>query len=148
MFHPMATSVQVVFDCADPPVLATFWAKALGYRLEGPPQPSPKWQQWVREQQIPEEHRDDASAITDPDERGPRIYFQRVPEPKTVKNRVHLDLSVSGGPGVPLLTRRTKVDAEAQRLAQAGATFVRAQTLRGEYHITMLDPEGNEFDVQ
>ena len=148
MFHPMATSVQVVFDCADPPVLATFWAKALGYRLEGPPQPSAKWQQWVREQQIPEEHRDDASAITDPDERGPRIYFQRVPETKTVKNRVHLDLNVSGGTGVPLITRRTKVDDEAQRLAQAGATFARAQTQHGEYCITMLDPEGNEFDVQ
>jgi hypothetical protein len=144
----MATSVQVVFDCADPPVLASFWAKALGYQLQGPPEPTAAWEDWLREHEIPEERRGDASAITDPQERGPRIYFQRVPEPKTVKNRVHLDLNVSGGAGVPLIQRRTKVDSEAERLAAAGATFVRAQTRHGEYHITMLDPEGNEFDVQ
>jgi hypothetical protein len=148
MFHPMATSVQVVFDCADPPVLASFWAKALGYQLQGPPEPTAAWEDWLREHEIPEERRSDASAIADPQERGPRIYFQRVPEPKTVKNRVHLDLNVSGGAGVPLIQRRTKVDSEAERLAAAGATFVRAQTRHGEYHITMLDPEGNEFDVQ
>ena len=144
----MATSVQVVFDCADPPVMASFWAKALGYRLEGPPEPSAAWAEWLREHEIPEERRDDASAIADPQERGPRIYFQRVPEPKTVKNRVHLDLNVGGGGGVPLIQRRMKVDTEAERLASAGAKFVRAQARHGEYYITMLDPEGNEFDVQ
>jgi Glyoxalase-like domain len=148
MFSRMATSVQVVFDCADPPAMATFWAAALGYRLEGPPQPSPRWEAWLAEHQIPADHRDDASAITDPEAKGPRIYFQRVPEHKTVKNRVHLDLNVGGSAEVPLIQRRTKVDKEAERLAQAGATFVRAFSEHGEYCITMLDPEGNEFDLQ
>jgi hypothetical protein len=148
MFHPMATSVQVVFDCADPPALASFWAKALGYQLEGPPEPTPAWQEWLREHEIPEERHSDASAICDPQQRGPRIYFQRVPEPKAVKNRVHLDLNVGGGTAVPLIQRRTKVDFEAERLASAGATFVSAQARHGEYCITMLDPEGNEFELQ
>ncbi len=144
----MATSVQVVFDCADPPLLASFWATALGYKLDGPPEPSPSWEAWLAEHEIPPERRDDSSAITDPDGKGPRIYFQRVPEPKIVKNRVHLDMNVGGSGDVPLIQRRTRVDKEAERLAQAGATFVRAGSQHGEYWITMRDPEGNEFDLQ
>ncbi len=148
MFLLMATSVQVAFDCADPPLMASFWATALGYKLEGPPAPTPSWEEWLQENQIPAEHRDDVSAISDPDGKGPRTYFQRVPEQKVVKNRVHLDLNVGGGADVPLIQRRTRVDNEAERLARAGATFVRAVSQHGEYWITMADPEGNEFDIQ
>ena len=102
----MATGVQVVFDCADPDRLARFWADALGYRLQDPPAGYGSWEDWARDQNIPEERWNDASAVVDPDGKGPRIYLQRVPEAKTVKNRVHLDLNISGGPsGGPLEER-------------------------------------------
>jgi Glyoxalase-like domain len=94
----MAIPIQVVFDCADPPVVARFWAEALGYQLQGPPEPTAAWQAFQAEHGIPEEHWNDASAIFDPDGSGPRIYFQRVPEPKAVKNRLHLDVNAGGRP--------------------------------------------------
>jgi hypothetical protein len=144
----MTTGIQVVFDCADPNQLATFWAAALGYRLQDPPEGFTSWQDWLREQGIPEEHWNDASAVVDPDGRRPRIYFQRVPEAKTVKNRVHLDLGVGGGPGVSLEDRRGKVDAEVGRLLGLGARRLRVAEERGEYWTVMQDPEGNEFCVQ
>jgi predicted enzyme related to lactoylglutathione lyase len=69
-----------------------------------------------------------------------------VPEPKVVKNRVHLDLDVSGGRGVPLATRTELVDAEAERLTTAGATTLRILTEGVDYYaVVMQDPEGNEF---
>jgi Glyoxalase-like domain len=145
----MATAIQVVIDCADPAALSRFWALALGYKLQDPPPGSASWPEWLAAAGIPEEHWNDASAVVDPDGRGPRIYFQRVPEGKTVKNRVHLDLNVGGGPGAAKAERRERVDAEAQRLAGHGATLagVKENEL-GEYCAAMLDPEGNEFDVQ
>lgn len=91
----MATGIQVVFDCADPDSLARFWAEAIGYKLQDPPTGYGSWEHWAREQGIPQERWNDASAV-DPDNRGPRLYFQRVPEAKTTKNRVHLDLNASG----------------------------------------------------
>jgi Glyoxalase-like domain len=87
----MAIPVQVVFDCADPPVIARFWADALGYQLQGPPGPTAAWRAWLIEHGVLQEHRDDASAIIDPDGSGPRIYFQRVPEPRRHRHH-HLDL--------------------------------------------------------
>jgi hypothetical protein len=70
-----------------------------------------------------------------------------VPEPKVVKNRVHLDLGVSGGRQVPLPTRRRRVDAEAERLVGAGATRLRvlSEEAVDHYAVVMADPEGNEF---
>ncbi|MGO8956248.1 MAG: VOC family protein [Streptosporangiaceae bacterium] len=84
----------------------------------------------------------------DPDGDGPRIYFQRVPEPKAVKNRLHLDVNGGGLPGTPPSDRRLPVDETVDRLAAPGATFLTATTEHGDYCVTMLDPEGNEFDVQ
>jgi hypothetical protein len=89
----MATGVQVVFDCADPDRLVRFWAQALGYKLQDPPQGHQSWEDWLRDQGIPQERWNDANAVVDPDGRDPRIFFQRVPEAKTVKNRVYLDLN-------------------------------------------------------
>jgi Glyoxalase-like domain len=144
----MATGVQVVFDCADPARLSRFWVEALGYKLEDPPEGYASWEDWLREQGIPEERWNDAGAVVDPDGEGPRIYFQRVPEPKTVKNRVHLDLNVTGGPSAaPVEERRTQVDAEAERLAGIGATCQRTVEELGVYWVVMQDPEGNEFCV-
>lgn len=78
----------------------------------------------------------------------PRIYFQRVPEGKTAKNRLHLDLNV-GGRDVPLETRKQLVNAEVARLKALGATDERgAMEREGEYWVRMNDPEGNEFCIQ
>ena len=116
----MATKVQVVFDCADPGRVAAFWEKALHYVSPDPPPPHASWEDWARAEGIPEDQWNDASAVEDPDGDGPRLFFQRVPEPKVAKNRMHLDLNVSGGPSVPLDERRARVDAEVARLKGAG----------------------------
>jgi Glyoxalase-like domain len=114
----MATGIQVVFDCADPDSLARFWAEAIGYKLQDPPTGYGSWEHWAREQGIPQERWNDASAV-DPDNRGPRLYFQRVPEAKTTKNRVHLDLNAGGAHGTPPAERRRRIDAEVERLLGA-----------------------------
>jgi hypothetical protein len=88
---------------------------------------------------------DSASAIVDPAGVGPRVFFQRVPEPKTVKNRVHLDLHSGGGPDVPIEVRRARTEDAAARLAKLGATRVEAREQLGVYWVVMRDPEGNEF---
>jgi hypothetical protein len=144
----MATAIQLVIDCADPAHLAEFWAAALGYVSQEPPTGFGSWQEFLAAQGVPESEWNSANAVVDPDRRGPRIFFQRVPEPKTVKNRLHLDLHVGGGPGTPIETRRERVNSEVERLQQLGATQVRATERRGEYWIVMQDPEGNEFCVQ
>ena len=145
----MSTSIQLVFDTADPDREARFWADALGYRRQPPPDGFDTWASFLQEQGIPKERWNDASAIVDPEGKGPRIYFQRVPEGKTAKNRMHLDLNVSGGRGVPLDERKQRVDAEVVRLKSLGATDERGSIERdGEYWVRMNDPEGDEFCVQ
>jgi Glyoxalase-like domain len=91
----------------------------------------------------------DEDSIIDPDGDGPRIWFQIVPDPRTVKNRLHLDIHASGGRAVPIETRRQRVDAEAKRLPDLGATVVGAFSEEGidHYAVAMKDPEGNEFDI-
>lgn len=144
----MATTVQVTFDCHDPDRLARFWAELIGYRLDPPPPGFDSWPDWLIEQGIPESEWNSASAISDPDGRGPRFYFQRVPEPKTVKNRVHLDVNAGGPAGTPPEERRAAVDAAVERAIKLGATKVRLVEERGERHYVMQDPEGNEFCLQ
>jgi hypothetical protein len=72
-----------------------------------------------------------------------------VPESKTVKNRLHLDIRASGGRAVPIGTRKERVDSEARRLSDLGATIVRVLSEEGidHYAVAMKDPEGNEFDI-
>ncbi len=145
----MATKVQVVFDCADPARQAAFWAEALHYRLPDPPDGHATWEDWARAEGIPEGAWNDASALEDPDGEGPRIFFQKVPEGKVAKNRMHLDLNVGGGLRVSLEERRARVDAEVERLKALGASDARgAIEKHGEYWVRMNDPEGNEFCVQ
>ena len=83
-----------------------FWAEVLGYQLDPPPPGYDSWEAWLTEQGIPESDWNMASAVSDPDGRGPRIFFQRVPEPKQVKNRVHLDVNAGGPRGTPDDERR------------------------------------------
>lgn len=105
----MAAGVQVVIDCADPSRVAEFWAAALGYKLQDPPPGFASWQAFLEAQGVQESEWNSASAIVDPDGKGPRFYFQRVPEPKTVKNRVHVDVAVSSGPAQPLDERGIRI---------------------------------------
>ncbi len=144
----MATKVQVVFDCADPDRLARFWATAVGYKLQDPPEGYATWEDFLRELGVPEAQWNSAGAVVDPDGAGPRIYFQKVPEGKSAKNRVHLDLNVGGGRETPIEERKARIHAEAERLVGEGATRLGEVDERGGYCINMLDPEGNEFDLQ
>ena len=144
----MALSVQVTFDCADPARLAEFWAPALGYQQQDPPPGFATWPDFLAAQGVPEEEWNAANAIVDPVGVGPRIFFQRVPEPKTAKNRVHLDVNVGGGHAAPEAERRQRVDAHAARLVEAGATRLDSHDQRGEYWVVLRDPEGNELCLQ
>ncbi len=89
--------VQVTVDCADPRALSLFWAEVLGYALDPPPPGSDSWEAALEAWGVPEEHWNDKSAVSDPDGRGPRLFFQKVPEPKRVKNRLHLDVRAAPG---------------------------------------------------
>ena len=144
----MATSIQVVFDCHDPDRLARFWAQALGYTLQDPPPGFATWEAFLEAQNVPRSEWDRASAIVDPDSKGPRIFFQKVPEGKTVKNRVHLDLNVGGGRATPMDERKRRIAAEADRLVALGARRSREVDEWSGYCVNMFDPEGNEFDLQ
>ena len=142
----MAVQLQVVFDAADPPALAAFWGEAIGYKEEDPPDGFDSWEAWAVANDIPRADWDKYASRVDPDGQGPRLFFQRVPEPKTAKNRVHLDLSVSGGRGTPMEQRRANVAAAVERAVAAGATRLREYNEPGDQHwVVLQDPEGNEF---
>jgi hypothetical protein len=147
----MAAGFTLVIDCADPDRLSRFWAEALGYVAAPPPEGAASWDDYWRSIGVPEEELGPSGQdrIADPDGRAPRIWFQLVPEPKTVKNRLHIDVHASGGRKVPLDVRRARVDAEAARLAALGATRVCVLYEEGvdHYAVAMQDPEGNEFDI-
>ena len=120
---------QVTFDCAEPVRVARFWAEVLGYDVVSPP---------------PEDEGSWA-ACTDPTGANPRLYFQRVPEGKVVKNRVHLDVRV--GTGLVGDERLGVLESEGARLEALGAR--RFQLLEADEEnescLVMLDVEGNEF---
>ena len=127
----MATHWALSGDAADPRRLAAFWAPALGYVVE-PGYDDP-----------------DGASIIDPEGKGPAISFLRVPEPKTAKNRVHIDIRVAGERSRDMAKREQLIRAKVAELEGAGASFVREESYDGEHlgHIVMLDPEGNEFCV-
>ena len=142
----MAREVQITFDCADPAGLAAFWAEALGYQLQAPPGGFQSWEQALEAMGVPAESRNDASALVDPEGSRPRLFFQRVPEGKQAKNRVHLD--VRAAPGIEGEARMAALEVEAERLVSHGATRLRRHEPDpplGTGHIVMADPEGNEF---
>ena len=141
----MGAGVQVVIDCADPAGLSEFWAAVLGYKLQDPPPGFASWQALLEARGVPESEWNSASAVVDPDGKGPRFYFQRVPESKTVKNRVHVDVDVAGGPTRPLEERRARAHAEAERLQALGARQLWINDDWRGFSIVMQDPEGNEF---
>src|SRR6266545_598638 len=127
---PMASvkQLQVTFDCAEPERVARFWCEVLGYVVPLPP-----------------EHQGSAFACIDPSGVGPRLFFQRVPEGKVVKNRLHLDVRV--GTGLVGEERLATLEAECARLVALGAARVRLLPADddNESCIVMQDIEGNEF---
>lgn len=141
----MTYDVQITFDCADPTGLADFWAETLGYQKEVPPQGFASWDDALRAWGVPEDQWNSRSAIVDPDGKRPRVFFQQVPEGKTAKNRVHLD--VRAAVGLAGDERMTQLETRAARLVDFGATRL-SRTEPGAMEagfIVMQDPEGNEF---
>ena len=129
-----ATIRSITFDCARPALLARFWASALGYRVR-PYDEAERAR--LRAMGIDDVEDDPSVAIDPPDESCPTMFFTKVPEPKSVKNRVHLDLA----PGVSL-------DDEVDRLSRLGATVVTSYAEEKGIWTVMADPEGNEFCVE
>ena len=104
-------------DCSDPSELARFWSEVLGYEIE-------------------EDDDEDAVAIEPAEKSGPGLLFLKVPEGKTVKNRLHLDVNPMG----------SDQDAEVERILGLGAR--RVDIGQGEQTwVVLADPEGNEFCV-
>jgi hypothetical protein len=143
----MARPPQIVIDCHDPARLASFWAAALEYQMEGPPQGFASWPEALKAWGVPESEWNSANAVVDPDGVAPRIFFQRVPEPKQGKNRLHLDIRVSAGPGIPLEDKRSQVLEGVRRIEALGAQRLTDVEEMGSFWVVMEDPEGNEFCV-
>ena len=144
----MATGFQVTFDAANPRALGAFWRDLLGYADQPPPAGYDSWDVVLDEMGVPEADRDGWYACIDPDGKRARLFFQRVPEGKTAKNRVHLDVNVGEPRSDSREEQRRRVDEAADRAVGLGATKVRLATERGEYFYVMSDPEGNEFCLQ
>jgi predicted enzyme related to lactoylglutathione lyase len=148
---PPVTNLQLVLDAADPHAQARFWAAALGWTVER----NPDFVQQMLDAGIATP--DDvvevdgqlawrtAEAVRHPDHDGirelggaARMLFQLVPEAKTVKNRMHVDVNVG----------RDNIDPTVARLEGLGATVLWKVDEPAGFHTTMADPEGNEFCVQ
>ncbi|HET9611720.1 MAG TPA: VOC family protein [Acidimicrobiales bacterium] len=131
----MANTVQVTFDAASPRALGAFWCRVLGYVEQPPPEGFDTWEDALDAFGIDRSDPDRAYAIVDPDGPGPRVFFQKVPEGKTAKNRVHLDVRVGAD----------AMHARADELVGFGARVVAEHDEPGGHWITLQDPEGNEF---
>jgi hypothetical protein len=126
----MATHWTLGCDAADPHRLAQFWAYALGYVNE-PGYDDP-----------------DGASIIDPAGHGPAIGFLRVPEGKSAKNRMHIDIRVAGEPPWDMIERAQLIRVKVTELIAAGGTAIREESYSDQLgHVVMHDPEGNEFCV-
>jgi Glyoxalase-like domain len=143
----MAHVFQVTFDAANPMAVAEFWAAALGYVVQPPPDGYDTWDEFADAMGIPEDEREKLAAVVDPDGKGPRVLFQKVPEGKTVKNRVHLDVNVTEH-GLEPGARRDAINAEVERLVALGATKLAEFDDPTGMWTVLQDVEGNEFCVQ
>jgi predicted enzyme related to lactoylglutathione lyase len=114
--------LNVTFDCHDPKAVAAFWGAVTGYPVEEVASPGNHY--WV---------------ASPPDTGGPRLVFVSVPEPKVLKNRVHVDV----------LPIERDQDREVERLLVLGATLVDdRRDLKPGGWVVLADPEGNEFCVE
>lgn len=143
------TRLQITIDAREPEAQVAFWCLALGYRPKPPPEGFDTWRAWYLSVGVPEDELGDSDCqdrIEDPRGEDPPIWFQPVPETKTVKNRVHLDVRLTAGRHVPIEERARVVEAKAAELEAAGATRLRLlNESDNHYGVVMQDPEGNEF---
>ena len=138
--------LQITFDAIDPGALAEFWAQVLGYVVQPPPEPFGSWSEALAAWGVPAHLHNSRSAIVEATGNGPRLFFQRVAEGKTAKNRVHLD--VRAAPGLEGEARMRSLETECDRLCALGARRLYRVEPDGAMEagfITMADPEGNEF---
>jgi hypothetical protein len=141
---------QLTIDASDPAVLAAFWAQALGYQPVPPTEPATTWHVLYRARLGENAAYDDR--LFDPDGVRPPIWFQRVPEAKAGKNRLHLDLYPTGRDNALSMERRIEiVEAKASELVELGANL-ESRTRDDDpqdptYFVLMHDPEGNEFCI-
>jgi hypothetical protein len=143
-----STDWTITFDCADPARMADFWKLALGYVDAPPPEGFTSWHDWLEACGVPEDEWNDGAAISDPDGVRPRIGFLKVPEGKTAKNRIHLDVQVGGGRAEMGGSRTDRIEERVRLLTGAGATVLRRDEAGGELdHYVLADPEGNELCV-
>jgi hypothetical protein len=143
----VAHGIQIVIACDDPARLAGFWAAALDYVLQPPPNGFDTWEEFADDVGIPDENRNDISAVVDPSGLGPRVLFERY-DGGAPNQRVHVDIN-SVGQDVPSEVRPALLAAERVRLEALGATYKsEASGMAGESWIEMYDPEGNWFCVQ
>lgn len=138
----MLTRVDLTLDCANPKALAAFWRTAAGYVDEPPPSPFTTREDWLAQFADEDDDGMGAAWLHDPTGVAPRLCLLQVPEPKTAKNRLHLDLRVSGS-GTPE-EKWSSVTDQVARLTEAGGVVVYMFT---GHHVVMTDPEGNEFCV-
>ena len=140
----MAFDFQVAIDCSAPHELADWWAEALGWQVEA--QDAAFIRRMVDSGAASEEETTQhngalvwkvGAALNSPDPGRPRVLFQHVPEAKTVKNRVHLDVRVGAD----------RQEAEVARLTKLGATELWRASQGPFSWVTLADPEGNEFCV-
>ncbi|NIK55728.1 VOC family protein [Kribbella shirazensis] len=146
----MTTRWTLTIDCADPTLVARFWCTALGYTESDPPTGWDTWEDWLNAMNVPEDEWNDGASISDPNGVLPSISFLKVPEPRAVKNRLHLDLQVAGGRAEPQHLREQRIRTKADTLITAGATLVREVPMDDSTtldHLWMQDPEGNDFCV-
>ena len=131
----MANKIQITVDAGGPRALGAFWCKVLGYIEQPPPPGFETWEEALDSMGIDRSDPDRAFAIVDPDGVGPRMFFLRVPEGKSAKNRLHLDVH----------TDPDQLQERADALVEIGATLVGEFDEPEGHWITLLDPEGNEF---
>ncbi|MEU9837445.1 VOC family protein [Streptosporangium sp. NPDC048047] len=137
----MARRIDLTMDCSDAGRLGGFWKLALGYEDEPPPAPFTTRDEWVKHFD-PSDTAEGGAWLHDPAGVGPRLVLLEVPEPKTAKNRLHIDVRVAGTGGPE--ERWARVVEEVERLTAAGGAAL--HEFPG-HHVIMADPEGNEFCV-
>jgi len=143
----MTRQVTITFDATDPARLAEFWAVAMGYELQPPPPPFESWEAFADANDIPVERRMDISAVVDPAGVGPRLLFLKVPESKTAKNRVHLDVHCGVAHDAPKADQLAAIRSIVDELVAAGATEHESFDEMMTIWTVLTDPEGNEFCV-
>ncbi|MGS2615638.1 VOC family protein [Micromonospora sp. LZ34] len=137
---PSVKQVQVTFDCIEPERVGRFWCEVLGYVVP-PLEGFATWDDF--QHSMPPEEQGSWFACVDPSGVGPRLYFQRVPEGKVAKNRVHLDVRVAYD--LEGDERLAALEAECARLVPLGARRERLLYDGTDACMVMQDIEGNEF---